>query len=255
MAEIPEWLAITQSAATIGGVIATTTGVVVALWVALSNAEKNREEREDRGRQLAMLQKAEDDRVAAQARRVIPAVSVASVFGPDMWTVKVANHSTAPVIELDVTVEATDAEGNVVPDGCKASQMGVQEAFRKAIEDAMAGGIDASLGRVALPTGALGGFGGVGGGRGGSLGSMLSKQAAPQVSSAVQEAITGQLTREWPNTLTPEQTAVMAFTTTSSNATGLRATMTFTDEAGYRWSRTDNETPRLVTDDNEAPAP
>ena len=51
----------------------------------------------------------------------------------------------------------------------------------------------------------------------------------PQISGALQEALVGQLTSEWPNTLTPEQFAMMAFSITAPEAVGLRATITFTD--------------------------
>ena len=54
--QIPEWLVIAQP-------IATTLGVLIALAVALWNVAKNREERKDRGKQLAALERAEEDRV------------------------------------------------------------------------------------------------------------------------------------------------------------------------------------------------
>ena len=76
---------------------------------------------------------------------------------------------------------------------------------------------------------------------------MPGKKIGRQISGALQEALVGQLTSEWPNTLTPEQFAMMAFSITAPEAVGLRATITFTDEAGYRWERTDNQTPRLAS--------
>ncbi len=77
---IPAWLQITTS-------ISTTVGVLIALYVAVwrepRKARRERDDRdaqatEDRDRyndQMAALQRAEDDRIAAQARKIVPEIA------------------------------------------------------------------------------------------------------------------------------------------------------------------------------------
>ncbi|WP_280385767.1 hypothetical protein [Nocardia wallacei] len=229
--------------------------MLIALGVALWQVSKAKQDRklqetqmtEDRQRydtQMAALQRAEDDRIAAQARKVVPTLVRAEVFGPDMWSVKVANHSNAVVTELDVSVVAVDAEGQLIANGCQQAngKLGTSEAFRRVIADAISGAVDASMQRVAVPLHGIGNFAGVGLG---GLGALAGQQMAPQVSQALQEQLTGQMTTEWPTTLTPEQFAVMAYSAVDEAVT-LRVTITFTDEAGYRWARRDNSAPERI---------
>lgn len=246
--QIPEWLAIAQP-------VVTALGVLVALTVALWNVSKNREERKDRGKQLTALERAEQDRIAAQARKVVPTLVRAPVFGPDMWSVKVSNHSNAVVTELKVTVVGIDADGNKVEDGCEQAngKLGTAEMFRRVVEDALAGSIDAAAGRrgfsqMAGMSGMQGGLSGLMPG-GQSLGTMAAPRIAPQISEALKEALTGQMTTVWPTTLTPAQEAIMAFSATEGVA-ALAVHITFTDEAGYQWYRADNAAPRRLDADN-----
>ncbi|MGW9267273.1 hypothetical protein [Gordonia terrae] len=243
--QIPEWLAIAQP-------IATTLGVLIALAVALWNVAKNREERKDRGKQLAALERAENDRVAAQARKVVPTLVRASIFGPDMWSVKVSNHSNAVITELEVTVMGLDADGDMVEDGCEQAngKIGTTEAFRRVITDAMTGSIDAALSR-ANPLAGMMGMGGIPGMGTAGAGAMAGRQMSPQISQAVQEALNGQFASEWPTTLTPAQEAVMAFSAAEGVET-LSVSITFTDEAGYRWTRSDNSAPRRLNAEDES---
>jgi hypothetical protein len=78
------------------GSIATAVGVLIALGVALIwEPKKIREDRRRYDDQLATLQRAESDRIAAQARKVVPSVNRADIFGENLWMVRVNDTSTA----------------------------------------------------------------------------------------------------------------------------------------------------------------
>ncbi|GAB2505620.1 hypothetical protein CATRI_04300 [Corynebacterium atrinae] len=236
-AQIPFWLEVTQP-------IATTTGVLVALAVALWNVSQNRAERKDRSLQLAALDRAEQDRISAQARKVVPTLVRATVFGPDMWSIKVSNHSNAVVTELHVDVEGDDESGNPIENSCTPAngKIGTSEVFRRVIGEALSGSINAAVSRAQAPYGGWSGLSGMSTSR---IGALASQQLAPQISQALQEALNGQLATHWPTALTPEQQAVMAYSA-SDNAKSIKVRITFTDEAGYRWTRTDKSGPRRI---------
>lgn len=236
-AQIPFWLEVTQP-------IATTTGVLIALAVALWNVSQNRAERKDRSVQLAALDRAEQDRIAAQARKVVPTLVRATIFGPDMWSIKVSNHSNAVVTELHVDVQGVDENGNPIENSCTPAngKIGTSEVFRRVIGEALSGTIDAAVSRAQGPYGSLTGLTGT---PTAGIGAQASRQLAPQISQALQEALNGQLATHWPTTLTPEQQAVMAYSA-SDAAKSLEVRITFTDEAGYRWIRTDKGGPRRI---------
>lgn len=238
--QIPFWLEVTQP-------IATTTGVLIALAVALWNVSQNRAERKDRSVQLAALDRAEQDRIAAQARKVVPTLVRATIFGPDMWSIKVSNHSNAVVTELHVDVEGVDGNGNPIENSCTPAngKIGTSEVFRRVIGEALSGSIDAAVSRA---QGQYGGLMGLAGMPTSGIGAQASRQLAPQVSQALQEALNGQLATHWPTTLTPEQQAVMAYSA-SDTAESIEVRITFTDEAGYRWTRTDRSGPERIEEE------
>jgi len=97
--------------------------VLIALYVAVwREPRKARSERDDRKKQLTALQRAEDERVIAQARRVVASVGSASLLGNGVWFASVSNHSTAPVTNLEVKVFAVDAKGERILEPCKRSK-------------------------------------------------------------------------------------------------------------------------------------
>jgi hypothetical protein len=243
--QVPLWLQITTS-------VATTVGVLIALYVAVwrepRRARIDREQRavqlaEDRRRyeaQMAALQRAEDDRIIAQARKIVPAIFPAELFGENMWTVKVSNTSTGVVTNVDVSVTAVDANGNEIPGGCRQAndQVMIGDAFRRLISDALAGAATGALGASPL---------GVFGSRAGRMNAdqlrgIIDQRLGPGVSERFRDAMLGQLAHEWMSTLTPGQFAVMAIQTTGRNVR-LRVVVEFEDEAGYRWRRPDDGQP------------
>jgi hypothetical protein len=120
------------------------------------------------------LHRAERERVAAQARRVVPSCARTPMVGDTWWAVRIDNASNAVTTILEVDVTALDVNIFEVSHGCT--------------------------------------------------------QAPPSA--------TRHLLNEWPRTLTPNQHAVIAYTTADPNYM-LRIAIDYEDEAGYRWHRTD----------------
>ena len=88
------------------------------------------------------MQRAEDDRIAAQAGKIVPTIFPADLFGENMWTVKVSNTSNGVVTNLAVSVTAVDADGHEIPGGCRQAnnQISIGDAFRRLISDALSAG-------------------------------------------------------------------------------------------------------------------
>jgi hypothetical protein len=228
MSQIPAWLEITQS-------VMTTVGVLGALYVAVwREPRKARVERAERAAEMAALQRAEDDRIAAQARKVVPAVYRADLFGENIWTVRINNLSSGVVSNLAVRVVAIEQGGGEVPNGCAQAnnQISVGKGMERIVSDALSGALSGAfqsnpmLGRMGTD----------------QIRRLVDQRLGTEVSERMREVMLGQLVREWMTTLTPGQFAVMAFKTTNSTYT-LRVTIEYEDEAGYRWQRTDSSQP------------
>lgn len=71
---VPDWLQI--AVGSVFGFI----GVLVAVATFWIQWFRGREERKERKVELAALQRAEDDRIAAQARRIVPEIAVVQVL-------------------------------------------------------------------------------------------------------------------------------------------------------------------------------
>lgn len=210
----PEWLQVTQATAA----VATTIGVLIALYIAVvREPRKAAEERRHHVAQMDALHRAERERVAAQARKVVPSCVRTPMFGDSWWTVKVDNASNAVTTNLAVDVSALDTNGFEVPHGCRKANntLPVDQAFDRSV-------------RAALSEASRGG---------------LEHQLVPALEQAVRDAMVGHFANEWPRTLPPNQYAVMAYTTTDPSYK-LRITIDYEDEAGYQWQRTDTSQPR-----------
>lgn len=226
----PTWSVAIQAAAS----VATTIGVLIALYVAVvREPRKADEERKRHEAQMNALNRAEMDRVAAQARKVVPSCVRTPIFGNKWWTVKIENVSNAVATILNVDVTTVDASGTVVPGGCQRSNntMPVDEAFERSIRAALSGSLEGGLQRSGygsmVPPGTA---------------NQLANHLAPTVKQAMQEAMVGHFAAEWQTTLGPNQSALMAYTTTDPNYK-LHITIDYEDEAGYQWRRTDSGQP------------
>ena len=141
-------------------------------------------------------------------------------------------------------VQGVDGNGNPIESACTTAngKIGTSEVFRRVIEEALSGTIDAAVSRAQGPYRGLMGTAGV---PTAGIGAQASRQFAPQIFKALQESLNGQLATHWPTILTPEQQAVIAYSA-SDAAESLEVRITFTDEAGYRWTRTDKSGPRRI---------
>jgi hypothetical protein len=233
MNQVPTWLLIVQASAS----IATTIGVLIALYVAvLREPRKAAEERKRHQAEIDALNRAEAERVAAQARKIVPSCVRTPMFGNKWWTVKVENVSNAVAAILNVDVAAVDANGNVVPDACQQANntMPVDEAFGRSVQAALSGSLEGGLQRSGygsmIPPGTA---------------DQLANHLAPTVKQAMQEAMVGHFAAEWQATLGPNQSALMAYVATDPNYK-LRITIDYEDEAGYHWRRTDSSQPERL---------
>lgn len=251
MSQVPVWLEIVTSVSTTVGVL---TALYVAVWREPRKARADRMERaeqtaEDRRRynaEMAALQRAEDDRIAAQARKVVPAVYRADLFGENIWTVRINNTSSGIVSNLAVRVVAVDQDGAEVPNGCAQAnnQISVGKSMERIVSEALGGALSG-----AMRSNPMMGMFGQAGMSTGQINSLIAQRLGPEVSERMREGMLGQLVSEWTATLTPGQFAVMAFKTAHSSYS-LRVAIEYEDEAGYRWRRTDSSQPQRVHDDS-----
>jgi hypothetical protein len=114
--QTPVWL---QEVQAVAG-IATTIGVLIALYIAaIREPRKDAAERRHHAAQIDALRRAEQARIAAQARKVLPSCVRTPMFGDASWTVRIDNASDAVVTILGVDVVALDTNCFEVPRGCR----------------------------------------------------------------------------------------------------------------------------------------
>ncbi|MCV7355938.1 hypothetical protein [Mycolicibacterium fluoranthenivorans] len=255
---IPAWLQITTS-------ISTTVGVLIALYVAVwrepRKARRERDDRdaqatEDRDRyndQMAALQRAEDDRIAAQARKIVPEIASGDRFGENIWLAHIQNASTGVINDLRVVVIAYDDQDVEVTDGVQKAtgQLDISGAMEKIISDAVSGGVGGLMNSGPM-AGLLRqqqqfGMGAMGMGYGqpsiaNQMKNAMAQQIKPQVSAALRQAMIGQIQSEWPPSLGPGASTSVAYRATRSGLR-LRIGIRFEDEAGYVWNRINTDQP------------
>jgi hypothetical protein len=197
--------------------VATTISVVIALYVTVVREPRRAAEDAKRSKaRLDALHRVVRERIAAQARKVVPSCVRTPMFGDSWWTVRIDNASRAVMTLVSVDVEAIDANGIAIPDGCRQANntMPVDQAFDRSI--------------LALSGSLKGGF-----------------QHSPAVKQALRDAVVGHFSTEWKRTLSPNQHTVMAYRTTSSDQS-LRVIIVYEDEAGFQWRRTDTSQPERI---------
>ena len=197
--------------------IATTVGVLIALYVAvIREPRKAAAERRNHKARLEALERAARERIAAQARKVVPSSVRTPMFGDSWWTVRIDNLSNAVARILNVDVAAVDANGIEVPGGCTQANntLPVDQAFDRSVLAALSG-------------------------------SLRNRRLPQSVEQALRDALVGHFVTDWRGTLPPSQHSVMAYTTTSPDYT-LRVTVDYEDEAGYQWRRIDSRQPRRL---------
>ena len=212
----PTWLQVIQAA----GGIATTVGVLIALYIALIR-EPNEASAEHRHHvaQMDALRRVNSERLGAQARKLVPSCARTPLLGELWCTVRIDNASSAVTTIISVEVTAIDTSAVEVADGCQqaTSIMPLDKVFDESIRAAVSESLESGLERT--PTDA--------------------------VREAIRDALGVHFVNAWPRTLRPDQHAVMAYTTTYPNYR-LRITVDYEDEAGFRWQRIDAEHPRRM---------
>lgn len=214
----PIWLQVIQAA----GGIATTVGVLIALYIALIREPKEASaEHSHHAEQMDIIRRARSERIGAQARKLVPSCARTPLLGELWWTVRIDNASSAVTTILSVDVTAIDARGVEVSGGCRqaTSIMPLDKAFDESI-------------RAALSE---------------SLESGLERPSTDAVREAIRNALGVHFVNAWPRTLRPDQHAVMAYTTIDSNYR-LRVTVDYEDEIGFRWRRTNTGQPTRLDD-------
>jgi hypothetical protein len=165
------------------------------------------------------------DRIEAQARRVVPSRGRIPIFGDLWWTVRIDNASNTMTTILAVDVTALDTNGFEVLGGCRqaSSTVPFDQPFDRAVRavqfESLRDGSHQPGDRH-------------------HPGSDL----VPVLKQAIRDTLAGHLVKRWPRMLSPNQYAVMAYTTTDPSYE-LRITIDYEDEDGYQWRRTETSQP------------
>lgn len=211
--QAPSWLQILQAV----GNAATAIGVLTALYIAvIRDPREASAEHKDRLARMEALHRARVERFEAQARKLVASCARTPMLGDTWWAVRVDNSSSRVTNLLAVDVVAINADGVVVPGGCR------QVENTRSVDKA----VDRSL-RTALSE---------------SLESVLDRPVTGVLNRAIRDAVAVHFVNGWPRSLAPNHHAVM-FYVTSEAGYKLRITVDYEDEAGFQWSRTDGGQP------------
>jgi hypothetical protein len=141
------------------------------------------------------------------------------------WTVRIDNASNTMTTILAVDVTALDTNGFEVLGGCRqaSSTVPFDQPFDRAVRavqfESLRDGSHQPGDRH-------------------HPGSDL----VPVLKQAIRDTLAGHLVKRWPCMLSPNQYAVMAYTTTDPSYE-LRITIDYEDEDGYQWRRTETSQP------------
>ena len=203
------------------GAVATTIGVLIALYIAvIRDPRKASSEHRHHLERMNALHRVHMDRIEAQARKVVPSCGRIPMFGDSWWTVRLDNGSNTMTSILAVDVTAIDANGFEVLGGCRPANRTVpfDQAFDRALLAVQSESLPDDRHRPA-------------------------SDMVPVLKQAIRDTLAGHLVKRWPRVLSPNQYAVMAYTTTDPSYE-LRMTIDYEDEAGYQWRRTDTSPPK-----------
>jgi hypothetical protein len=263
---VPDWLQIAEAVGQAVGTLA----VLVALATLWWQFRKDRGDRDARDAQviaegqrhdaqIAALRQAEDDRLAAQARSIVPGIYRGSAFNDRIWNLRIDNWSTGPISNLDVAILIEDANGNAVADGYRlANRESIGQAmadlflpeFTQAL-DQMRTHFDAFVEHMRTNAASLAEnpeqmaavteqF------NANAPELELSPEMAASLRAQVNQAIHLQFSDEFENILYANRFTAMAIETVRSDyIPHLR--IRYQDNAGYTWERTDTAGPKRVS--------
>jgi hypothetical protein len=220
----PLWLQTIQAT----GAIATTVGVLIALYIALiRDPREASEEHKHHVEQMAALHRARVERFEAHARKLVPSCVRTPMLGPSSWVVRIDNAGNTATTILGVDVTGIDADGAEVPEACRQlnsahpGDAGVDRSIRSGLYE--------------------------------SLESALDQPLTAAVKQAIRDAVAVHFVNHWPRTLAPNHHAVMCYATTDPSYR-LRVTIDYEDQAGFQWQRTDTTPPERTDDWHVQPA-
>ena len=208
------------------GAVATTIGVLIALYIAvIRDPRKASVEHRHHLERMNALHRVHMDRIEAQARKVVPSCGRIPVFGDSWWTVRIDNASNTMTTILAVDVKTLDTNGFEVVDGCRPANRTVpfDQAFDRAVRAVHPESLrdrPQNIGARPHP----------------------GSDLVPVLKQTIRDTLAGHLVKRWPRVLSPNQYAVMAYTTTDPSYE-LRTTIDYEDEAGHQWRRTDTSPP------------
>jgi hypothetical protein len=235
---VPDWLQVAVACASVLGSIS----VVVAVATFWFQWRKSEQERIDRKSELAALQKAERDRIAAQARRILPEITRSAFFGENVWLGHIQNSSTGAISELRVVVHAVDNDGNQVADGFRKAtgELDISGGLHRIVSEALSGSLGGAFGSNSMTRMLAGQL----------PRNALVSQIAPEVSRQLQVGLMGQLQKDWPSSLGPGQSTSVAYRAARPDLQ-LHIGIRFEDEAGYEWDRVNQNQPTRVEEDDD----
>lgn len=225
-----------------------------------ADAEQAEAERHRFERQIEALQQAENERLAAQARKVIFTVINASALLPNLYHVRIDNVGYEIVSGLEVQVYAQDEGHNVVANGCQiADRNTVGEAFagimtteiaktfaeiktqtRDYLNEVKTGAIDLGQGEQQMEALFAQLYGYM------DQAMTIDDNKAQILREQVQQETAARLHPSWPEGLAPGQFAMMPYLTTHANYS-VCVDMQF-DDPNYRWRRINGAKPEIVSE-------
>ncbi|ORA20770.1 hypothetical protein BST12_14280 [Mycobacterium angelicum] len=266
---VPDALQIAAACGTALGAL----GVIAAVatfWFQWFKSRREREDRKTRDRtelqrheaQIAVLRQAEDDRLAAQARRIVPAIFRGDVVSNTLWNLRVDNWSTDVVSDMKIDIIICDRAGNTVPHGYRlANRAGLAETMINIFTPVFSQVMDALAVRfnqyieamkatvMSLPdpndTTQIDAINAQFAAGLENMGPQLNEQTAANLQAQVNHAVQTRLTDEWQTILAPGQFTAMAIETTQADYRP-HLQIQFEDASGYRWGRTDTEGPKRI---------
>lgn len=210
----PLWLQVTQA----GGAIATTVGVLIALYIALIREPREAfEEHKYHVVRMEALRRIKSERFGAQARKLVPSCARTPMLGDSSWAVRIDNASDKATTILKVGVTAVDAGGVEIPGSCRHVDhtTSVDPDVHQSI-------------RLALSA---------------SLEPALDHPVSTAIRQAIRDAVAVHFVNDWPRLLPPGHHAVMCYATADPSHK-LRVTIDYEDDAGIQWRRTDTGQPK-----------
>lgn len=266
---VPDWLQVAAAIATTLGAV----GVIAAIATFWFQWFKTRQEREDRRRQaetelqrheaqIATLRQAEDDRLAAQARRIVPAIFRGNIVSNTLWNLRIDNLSTDVVSEMKIDIIIRDSLGNAVPHGYRLAN---RETLAEIMANVLMPEFSRAMNSLAMmfdqyiehmrrgvmsladpnDPAQIAAIHAEFEGKFEQVKLELDAQTGAILQAQMHHAVQTRLTDDWQTFLAPGQFTAMAIETTSPDYTP-HLEIRFEDASGYRWARTDTEGPTRI---------